>query len=456
KELDAALDEVKTQLRQLDEERSNLIRGEGMLDQARTQTQEQLAQTKGELESIASKVDERTRELNAILVLRKDYAIDIAVESLKEEAESTELEQADFQRKVESLKRLQHKERDQFHAILREYNQTALPNERIDTNIEEDDMPTVSSIVDGLRKLMTQIRQQLQQQKDSGLADVVGRLDDAKAAVNNAFTASFCQRLYAAIEDGERTLKAMNEELETCRFGDDQFSFGWDWIPQYKRYHSFFRTVMEMEGLGEGQDLFAVEMGKDESKVRDEIMALLLSDDRQASEARLAEIADYRNYRRYEIFKHTSSGEPIRLSEYGTGSGGQLETPAYVIRAAAISSAFKFREGEHHLRSVIIDESFAKMDEIRARAVIEYLSKTLNLQILFIMPSKSAGAFKDMVNHEYVFSKVPSAHAIGELKNTTFVNHLILKQDAIKQAWEEYREEVRKQAALEFESEVPA
>jgi uncharacterized protein YPO0396 len=262
--------------------------------------------------------------------------------------------------------------------------------------------------------------------------------------------------LYAAIEDGERTLRAMNEELEVCKFGDDKFSFGWEWVPHYKRYYNFFKAVMAMEGLGEGQDLFDADLGRDESKVRDEIMALLLSDDRQAAEARLAEIADYRNYRRYEIFKHTSQGEPIALSQYGTGSGGQLETPAYVIRAAAISSAFKFRDGDHHLRSVIIDESFAKMDEIRARAVIEYLSKTLNLQILFIMPSKSAGAFKDMVNHEYVFSKVPSAQAIGELKNTTFVNHLVLKQDAIRKAWEEYRDEVRKQAALEFEAGMGA
>lgn len=452
KELDKALDEVKAELKALDAERTNLIRGEGMLEQARAQAQEELARLKADLDLSSERVDERKRQLNAVMVLRKDYAVDVAVESLEEEASDTALELPDFQRKVESLKRTQQKEREQFNTLLRDYNAEARPNERIDMNVEEDDSPSVSTTVDTLRHLMGQIRRQLQQQKDSGLADVESRLDDAKTAVNNAFTASFCQRLYAAIEDGERTLRAMNEELEVCRFGDDKFSFGWEWVPHYKRYYNFFKAVMAMEGLGEGQDLFDADLGRDESKVRDEIMALLLSDDRQAAEARLAEIADYRNYRRYEIFKHTSQGEPIALSQYGTGSGGQLETPAYVIRAAAISSAFKFRDGDHHLRSVIIDESFAKMDEIRARAVIEYLSKTLNLQILFIMPSKSAGAFKDVVNHEYVFSKVPSAQAIGELKNTTFVNHLVLKQDAIKKAWEEYRDEVRKQAALEFES----
>ena len=455
--LDEALDEVKASLKSLDSERTNLLRGEGMLEQARSSAQEDGIRTKVELERAGEQVHELQREMNAILVLRKDYSIDIAVDSLREEAETTELELADYQKKVESLKRQQQKEREQFNNLLRDYNLEARPNERIDMNTEsEDDAPMVSVAVDSLRALMTQIRRQLQQQKDSGLADVESRLDDAKAAVNNAFTASFCQRLYAAIEDGERTLRAMNEELEVCKFGDDKFSFGWEWVPHYKRYHAFFKAVMAMEGLGEGQDLFDAELGRDEEKVRDEIMSLLLSDDRQNAEARLAEIADYRNYRRYEIFKHTNNGEPIALSQYGTGSGGQLETPAYVIRAAAISSAFKFRDGDHHLRSVIIDESFAKMDEIRARAVIEYLTKTLNLQMLFIMPSKSAGAFKDMVNHEYVFSKVNSPNAPGELSTATFVNHLLLKQDAIKQAWEEYRVEVRKQAAMEFESGVGA
>ncbi|MDH5184792.1 MAG: hypothetical protein OEX12_12995, partial [Gammaproteobacteria bacterium] len=456
KALDEALDKVKAELKRLDKERTELLRGEGKLEQARSQAQDDGLRFKAELDIAIAQVAEQQRQLNAILVLRKDYNIEVAVESLREEAATTELELADYLRKGESLKRQQQKERDQFNSVIRDYNQESRPNERIDTNAvnEEDDSPSISHTVDSLRHLMTQIRRQLQQQKDSGLADVESRLDDAKAAVNNAFTASFCQRLYAAIEDGERTLKMMNDELEVCKFGDDRFSFGWDWVPHYKRYHAFFKAVMAMEGLGEGQDLFDADLGRDEEKVRDEIMNLLLSDDRATAEARLAEIADYRNYRRYEIFKHTSTGDPIALSQYGTGSGGQLETPAYVIRAAAISSAFKFRDGDHHLRSVIIDESFAKMDEIRARAVIEYLSKTLNLQILFIMPSKSAGAFKDMVNHEYVFSKVSSTNAPGELKTATFVNHLVLKQDAIKQAWEEYRVEVRRQAAMEFESGV--
>ncbi len=203
--------------------------------------------------------------------------------------------------------------------------------------------------------------------------------------------------------------------------------------------------------LGDEVTLFEAELSAKSKKVLEDMMRMLLDEDEQRALRDLERIADYRNYRRYEIYKEVEGKPPIPLSEYGTGSGGQLETPAYVIRAAAISSAFKFREGEHHLRSVIIDESFAKMDEIRARGVLEYLSKTLNLQVLFIMPSKSAGAFKDMVNHEYVFSKVP-ASGNGELRTLTYVNHLILKQDEIRKAWEAYRQEVRRQAAIEFDN----
>ena len=89
-------------------------------------------------------------------------------------------------------------------------------------------------------------------------------------------------------------------------------------------------------------------------------MAMLLDDDGDKALRELSRIADYRNYRQYEIYKEVEGKPPIALSEYGTGSGGQLETPAYIIRAAAITSAFRFSEGNSHLRTVLVDEAFSK------------------------------------------------------------------------------------------------
>ena len=50
-------------------------------------------------------------------------------------------------------------------------------------------------------------------------------------------------------------------------------------------------------------------------------------------------------------------------------------------------------EGDSHLRMVLVDEAFSKMDESRSREVIDYLTGSLGLQLIFIMPTSKCGPF---------------------------------------------------------------
>ena len=40
---------------------------------------------------------------------------------------------------------------------------------------------------------------------------------------------------------------------------------------------------------------------------------------------------------------------------------------------------------------VLVDEAFSKMDETRSKEVIHYLTESLGLQLLFIMPTSKSG-----------------------------------------------------------------
>jgi uncharacterized protein YPO0396 len=196
-----------------------------------------------------------------------------------------------------------------------------------------------------------------------------------------------------------------------------------------------------------------VELSVKSRKVLDELMTMLLHEDEQHAMRDLERIADYRNYRRYEIYKEVEGKEPIPLSEYGTGSGGQLETPAYIIRSAAITSAFRFAEGNTHLRMVLVDEAFSKMDETRSREVISYLTERLGLQLLFIMPTSKCGPFMDLISHEFVFAKVPSAQLRGQLHTRVLVDRKQCNQERIKTLWANHRRNVYHQAELDFMEE---
>lgn len=177
---------------------------------------------------------------------------------------------------------------------------------------------------------------------------------------------------------------------------------------------------------------------------------MLLDNSSEDAQKELKRISDYRNYRRYEIYKEVEGKEPIPLSKYGTGSGGQLETPAYIIRSASITSAYRFSEGHTHLRMVLVDEAFSFMDEARSKEIINYLTHSLGLQLIFIMPSNKSGPFIDLVSNQFIYVKCPSPTLRGELKTQVQVDAKVLKQEAVGKLWERHKESIYQQGELSF------
>lgn len=292
--------------------------------------------------------------------------------------------------------------------------------------------------------------------KNNILAKRYEELSSLRESFNNAFVTNLCHSIYQAINDGDKTLTSLNDELQHHRFGADResFEFGWDWVPEFREYWQFFKAVIDNPALGDGETLFEMKLSAKHQQVRERLMNMLLDEDEAKALRELARIADYRNYRHYEIYKKPEGKEPIALSQYGTGSGGQLETPAYIIRSAAITSAFRFNEGKSHLRMVLVDEAFSKMDEHRSKEVINYLTESLGLQLMFIMPSSKSGPFMDLISNQFVFSKVPTAQPVGELKTRVLVDRQQCDKEKIAELMANHRRTIRQQASLEFLEEV--
>lgn len=291
--------------------------------------------------------------------------------------------------------------------------------------------------------------------KNNILVDKHNELQRLKESFNSTFVTHLCHQIHQAINDGQRQIALLNRELENHRFGADRETFRFDsaWIPEYRDYARFFEDVMKIPALGEETLLFNARLSARSTKVRDELMKLLLDEEQHKALRELERIADYRNYRRYEIYKEVEGKAPIPLSEYGTGSGGQLETPAYIIRSAAITSAFRFAEGQNHLRMVLVDEAFMHMDEQRSREVIGYLTEALGLQLIFIMPTSKCGPFMDLISNEFVFAKVPSPPR-GQLRTRVLVDRKVCNQERIQDLWAQHRRTIYQQAELDFMEDV--
>lgn len=286
-----------------------------------------------------------------------------------------------------------------------------------------------------------------------GLYNNRAKVEEAERSFHDVFTKQFCVEIKSKVDEGVRMLRQLNVELEKLKFGTDRFSIDWSkWESEFQEYYGFFNAVAELADSPETVDLFGeTELSPKHVEVRDRLVKLLLDQDQDRAGRELLRIADYRNYRRYEIWNDSDSGGRIALSTWGTGSGGQLETPAYIVRAAVVTNRMKLFDKGASLKLLISDESFSKMDEARARAVLRYLRDSLGLQIICAMPTRNAGGLRPEFDREYSYSRV-NVPVNGELDFILECDERIFKNDAMRELWEKQREDVREQARLKFDA----
>ena len=337
--------------------------------------------------------------------------------------------------------------------LVADYNQHARQDEKLDfpygAHRDGDFAPVYGLLV----QLRIRVQEQLDAQREIGLLKNLDKLQQAEASFQDVFTKQFCYEIRNAVDTGVRTLKALNYELEKLKFGTDRFRIDWShWVPEFAEYYRFFSAAYDLAETQESGGLFDEQVLSPENcAVRDRLLKLLLSDDQERAQKELQRIADYRNYRRYEIWKESDSGSRVALSEWGTGSGGQLETPAYIVRAAVVTNRLKHFEKGGNLRLLVNDESFAKMDERRAHDVMKFIRDSLGMQLICAMPTKHAGALKSEFTKEWCFTRT-AAEGNGEVDFVSEADERELNPDRLRELWETRRKEVRQQAQLLFEA----
>ena len=451
--LEQEFDALKDKADELDNQITGFDSELGGLQQQLNDCDEQCKKLSLLTEASGELADEKEQQVRAISAVWPNFAVEEQLAQAGSEAEHNTAEQLDAQYKAQASQLNAYALELERH--ITEHNQHCQTVDAIvySPDYREEHSANFFKTVCGLEQEIERVYNRL---KNNILVEKQGKLAQLRESFNNVFVTNLCHSIYQAINDGKRILEDLNKELAFHRFGADQenYWFDWQWVPEFKEYWQFFEEIIKNPSLGDGATLFDAELSKTSKRVRDQLMSMLLDDDEQKAMRELERISDYRNYRSYEIYKQPANKDPIALSQYGTGSGGQLETPAYIIRAAAVCSAFRFNEGDTHLRMVLVDEAFSKMDETRSKEVINYLTESLGLQLLFIMPTSKSGPFMDMISNQFVFSKVPLAGGnIGELQTRVLVDRQQCNQEKIKELWANHRQAIRHQAALDFMEE---
>ena len=450
-QLQDEFDQQKDKLNTLDAEISEFDREHGELETRLVQLDKKCREWSDLQEQTSARAEEAEQALLAIKPVWPAFDADVALVLAEQEAEQANPEYLtnQLQGQIADLNSLAL----EIERAVMAHHQHCQQQDRLVIDLDFN-QPHDIEMFRQFCLLSQQVSGVYNRLKNNILVSKQNKLADLKIDFSSVFVSNLCQSIFQSINDGKRLLEKLNLELEHHRFGADRetYRFAWDWVPEFKEYWEFFREIVDNASLGESQTLFNLTLSDRSARVRERLLSMLLADDEQKALRELERISDYRNYRSYEIYKQPEGKEPIALSQYGTGSGGQLETPAYIIRSAAITSAFRFDQGNSHLRMVLVDEAFSKMDETRSKEVIHYLTQTLGLQLMFIMPTSKSGPFMDLISNQFVFSKVPlpAGRKIGELNSTVIVDRQVCNQERIADLWAQHRKVVHQQGALDF------
>lgn len=449
---------LEAQLRSLREEEGALREQEATLHKREGELRKELEDVQRRLAELAHQKDQAQSEMSAaeraLATAHSQWPqFDLEARLRDAEAQANDFNDARAEAAHQEVQTVLHSAHSSLATSIFEHNQRCRPSEAIIHTAFAGQYDEALFV--RLCELRREIDRIFNILKNNVLVEKHEQLKALKASFNDAFVSHLCQEIHQSLRDGERQLELLNRELTQHRFGSDRerFRFAHEWVAEFREYAGFLKEVVQNPAMGEGSALFETRLSPKSEQVREKLMALLLGDDEHKSLRELERIADYRNYHRYEIYKEVEGKPPIALSEYGTGSGGQLETPAYIIRSASITSALRYAEGSSHLRMVLVDEAFSKMDEGRSREVIDYLTRTLGLQLIFIMPTSKCGPFMDLISNEFVFAKVPSA-ARGQLRTRVLVDRKQCNQERIIELWQHHRRTIREQAELDFLSDV--
>jgi len=217
------------------------------------------------------------------------------------------------------------------------------------------------------------------------------QVEEAHQNMERVFKENFADQLIDKIKRTRDTADRLNSVLKKYQFGTEKGTFQLviktTENPDYKSVSEILDAMTKkIYGNAGVYDT----LDDAEKQAFDKIFAVLLDNRSGVDNSKLiAGYCDYRNYMSYDI-KETRQDGSVSSYKHNQNafSGGETQTPFYVMVAAAFGSGFlgRFAQKSSPCGLVILDEAFNTMDEDRIKATIEFY-KQLDIQLIICVPT---------------------------------------------------------------------
>lgn len=231
------------------------------------------------------------------------------------------------------------------------------------------------------------------------LAQFLEKLEETKQNASTAFKESYISEIRRHIEDEKKNINKLNRVLAQKPFGPDgevyQFQIGRSLEREFGEYYDIFTGTEDFDY----KDLFTAQLTEKNAALMQELFDKLTSSSRSDQQEKIIkDYTDYRKFMSYDIVITNKRGEKSYFSKLNESkSGGEIQTPFYVIIAASFDQIMHSGYGQKSPGCLVMfDEAFNNMDGERIRSLLEYYAE-LDIQPLIAVPTERAKSI-----HQYV------------------------------------------------------
>jgi hypothetical protein len=217
------------------------------------------------------------------------------------------------------------------------------------------------------------------------------QVEEAHQNMEKVFKENFADKLLDKIKWAKDTASQLNSVLKKYQFGTEKGTFQLVIkTTENQDYQAVSEILEDMRTKIYGNAGVYDTLDDAEKQAFDKIFAVLLDNRSGVDNSKLiAGYCDYRNYMSYDI-KETRQDGSVSSYKHNQNafSGGETQTPFYVMVAAAFGSGFlaRFAKKSSPCGLVILDEAFNTMDEDRIKATVEFY-KQLDIQLIICVPT---------------------------------------------------------------------
>ncbi len=227
-------------------------------------------------------------------------------------------------------------------------------------------------------------------------------LDDIKNSHDKAvkqFKDDFIYKLRSSFKTISDQLDELNLALSNVKFGRDSYRFE---VRPNKDYIQYYNMIMDdlLLQVGDAEDVFLEKYSETMNELFNMISESTLKSGDQESQiaANVKRFTDYRTYLVFDLLvkKGENAEESSLAKTFVIQSGGETQTPCYISILASFAQLYRTNDPDADtIRLVIFDEAFSKMDGGRIRESIGLL-RSFGLQAIISTPTEKIG---DIVNN---------------------------------------------------------